>query len=331
MGITIKELSEISGYSCATISRVLSNKGNVKDETREAIEKLLIEHNYRTNVMEIRSSESKKKTIMIIIGDLDNYYYTELLKVIKNDALDRGYTSLIAFTDNSIKEEEAFVNMAIKEHYAGLIFINVRGGKELGELLKKSEIPVVFLNRNIRFSDFDSVTSDNYQGGYMITSYLIEMGHKKIGHIMGHTYSLTAQERRRGYEDAMNDNHLCVTNNSVFLGELNYESGYIYGEYLIKRGLDYSAVFCGNDLMAIGFVDALRDAGVKIPEDISVVCYDDTFFSEKHGLTVVGAEAEKLGKKAVNLLIAKIEDGASEGGSVVFKPKIIKRKSVKRI
>ena len=72
MGITIKELSEISGYSCATISRVLSNKGNVKDETREAIEKLLIEHNYRTNVMEIRSSESKKKTIMIIIGDLDN-------------------------------------------------------------------------------------------------------------------------------------------------------------------------------------------------------------------------------------------------------------------
>lgn len=331
MGITIKELSEISGYSCATISRVLSNKGNVKDETREAIEKLLIEHNYRTNVMEIRSSESKKKTIMIIIGDLDNYYYTELIKIIKKDALDKGYTSLIAFTDNSIKEEEEFVNMAIKERYAGLIFINVRGGKELGNLLKKSEIPVVFLNRNIRFSDFDSVTSDNYQGGYMITSYLIEMGHKKIGHIMGHIYSSTAQERRRGYEDAMNDSNLCVTNNSVFLGGLNYESGYTYGEDLVKRGLDYSAVFCGNDLMAIGFVDALRDAGVKIPEDISVVCYDDTFFSEKHGLTVVGAEAEKLGKKAVNLLIAKIEDGASEGGSVVFKPKIIKRKSVKRI
>lgn len=331
MGITIRELSEISGFSCATISRVISNKGNVKAETREAIEKLLVEHNYRTNIMELRSSESKRKTIMMIVGDLDNNYYTDLIRIMKNDALAKGFVSLIAFSENSIEEEEKFVRMAIKERYAGIIFINVRGGKELGAILKQSGIPVVFLNRSIRFSDFDSVTSDNYQGGYMITSYLIEMGHKKIGHIMGHSYSLTAQERRRGYEDAMNDKNLCVTNHSVFLGELTYESGYVYGENLVKRGLDYTAVFCGNDLMAIGFLDALRDAGVKVPEDISVVCYDDTFLSKRHGLTVVGAEAEKLGKKAVDMLLGKIEGEITDGGSVVFRPKIIKRKSVKSI
>jgi len=331
MGITIKELSELSGYSCATISRVLSNKSNVKKETREAIEKLLIEHNYRTNVMELRNAQAKSKTIMIIVGDLDNSYYIKLIKTIQEEAGQRGYVTLIAFSRNSIEEEASFVNIAIGERYAGIIFMNVRGGEELAAGLKESEIPVVFLNRSVRFSDFDSVTSDNYQGGYMITSYLIEMGHKKIGHIMGQSYSMAARERRRGYEDAMREGKLCVTDNSVLVGELNYDSGYACGEQLVKKGLDYTAVFCGNDLMAVGFVDALKDCGVKIPEDISVVCYDDTFFSERHGLTVVGAEAEKLAVKAVSLLLSKIEGEKTEGASVVYRPKIIVRRSVKKI
>ena len=331
MRITIKELSKLSGYSPATISRVIANKGNVKKDTREAIERLLVEYDYRTNIMELRTSELKRKTIMIIVGDLDNTYYTELIKIIKNDALGRGYTTLIAFSDNSVQEEENFVKMAIKERYAGIVFINVRGGSPIGELLIRSEIPVTFLNRGIRFYDFNSVTSDNYEGGYIITSYLIEKGHKKIGHFMGPSYSMAAQERRRGYEDAMNDKGLHVTNNSIFSGELSWNGGYECGERMIKKGLDYTAVFCGNYSMAIGLVDALRDYSVKIPEDVSVVCYDDTLFTEKYGLTIVGAETEKLGKKAIDLLLSNIEGGVTEGGSVVYKPKIIERHSVKRV
>ena len=331
MGITIKELSEMSGYSPATISRVIANKGNVKKDTREAIEKLLLENNYRTNIMELRTSELKRKTIMIIVGDLDNTYYTELIKIIKNDALERGYTTLIAFSDNSIEEEEHFVNMAIKEKYAGIVFINVRGESDIAELLIQSEIPVIFLNRGIRFYDFNSVTSDNYEGGYLITSYLIGMGHRKIGHFMGPTYSMAAQERRRGYEDAMNDKGLAVTNNSIFSGELSWSGGYECGERMIKKGLDYTAVFCGNYSMAMGLVDALRDYDIKIPEDISVVCYDDTLFTEKYGLTIVGAEVDKLGRKAIDLLVSNIEGRTSDGGSVVYKPKIIVRNSVKKV
>ena len=211
MGITIKELSEISGYSCSTISRVITNKGNVKKETQDAIENLLMKHDYRTNIMELRSLERKQKNILIVVGDLNNYFYTELIRLIKTEALKNAYMPLIAFSEDSISEEEEYVNMAIKECYAGIMFINVRGEKHLSKILKQSQIPTVFLNRGIRFSDFETVTSDNYQGGYIATSYLIEMGHKKIGHIMGHVYSEAAQERRRGYEDAMEHAHLCVS------------------------------------------------------------------------------------------------------------------------
>lgn len=330
MGITIKELAKISGYSCATISRVITNKGNVKEETRKAIAKLLNEHNYRTSVMELRTSGLRQQTIMIVVGDLDNWYYMELIRTIKKEVVEKGYIPIIGYSDNQIKDEEDYVNMAVKEGYAGLIFINVRGSRGLCNILEQKKIPVVFLNRGIRFASFDTISSDNYQGGYMITSYLIEMGHKKIGHLAGSNYSATALERRRGYEDAMRNGKLPVTDNSVYVGDLNRESGFQYGEYIVKNGLDFTAVFCGNDLMAAGLLDALFHFGMKVPEDLSVVCYDDTPISCRAGLTTVGAEPAKMAKRAADMLIAMICDAGNEEGSIIFRPKMTIRNSVRK-
>ena len=228
----------MSGYSASTISRVIGNKGNVKEETRKEIERLIIEQNYRTNVMELRSNEQNTQMVLIIIGELVNFYYLDLIQTLKSELAEYGYTVMIAFTDNSEEEEKSYVKMAMRSHFGGAVFINVRGAEELKKILEEGELPVVFLNRGLRFADFDTVVNDNYQGGYLITNYLIERGHKKIGHLMGHTYSHTARERCRGYEDAMRDAKLPVTNNNVYIGKLNYESGFDYGEYLVKRGLD---------------------------------------------------------------------------------------------
>lgn len=331
MGITIKELSEISGYSAATISRVVSKKGNVKKETREAIEKLLEMYQYSSKPKTGSDAGTDDLIIMVIIGELHSYYYMELLSVIKSESGKYGIRMLIGFTDNSMEEEERYVRMAMEQQYAGLLFINVRGGEALTFLLNHGNIPVVFLNRGIRFADFDAVISDNYRGGYMITSYLIRMGHRKIGHLMGHTYSSAAQERRRGFEDAMKDAALPVTGSSVYVGELTYESGYQYGEYLIKKGLDYTAVFCGNDTMAVGLRTALERAGVRVPEDISLVCYDDTLYAGNAGLTTVGALPEKLASRAMEMLYMKIQGKHAEGGTVVYRPQITERNSVRKI
>ena len=107
MGITIKELSEISGYSITTISRVITNKGNVKKETKEAVKKLLVQYNYRTNVMDFLKSEQSSKIIMVILGVLDNFYYSSLIKVIKEKTETYGYSVLIGYTDNSLEEEDS--------------------------------------------------------------------------------------------------------------------------------------------------------------------------------------------------------------------------------
>ena len=331
MSITIKELSEISGYSAATISRVVSKKGNVKKETREAIEKLLEMYQYSSKPKTGSDGGTDDPIIMVIIGELHSYYYMELLSVIKSESGKYRIRMLIGFTDNSMEEEERYVRMAIEKQYAGLLFINVRGGEALADILLHGNIPVVFLNRGIRFADFDAVIGDNDRGGYMITSCRSQMVHRKIGHLMGHTYSSAAQERRRGFEDAMNDAALPVTGSSVHVGELTYESGYQYGEYLIKKGLDYTAVFCGNDTMAVGLRTALERAGVRVPEDISLVCYDDTLYAGNAGLTTVSASPEKLASKAMEMLYMKIQGKQAEEGTVVYRPQITERNSVRKV
>ena len=331
MGITIKELAEMSGYSASTISRVIANKGNVKDETRKEIERLIIEQNYRTNVMDLRNSEQNTQMIMVVVGELANFYYLDLIHVLKRELAENGYTVMIAFTDNSEADEKNYVRMAIRGRFGGIIFINVRGGSELAQVLEEGGVPVVFLNRGIRFADFDAVINDNYQGGYMITNYLIRRGHKKIGHLMGHTYSSAAQDRRRGYEDAMREAKLPVTNNNVYIGKLNYESGYDYGEYLVKRGLDYTAVFCSNDMMGLGLWRSLEACGLRVPEDISIVSYDSTMYAQSAGLTTISAPSERLAKKGVEMLLSRIAGEQTGGGTIVLKPQIIERISVRTI
>jgi len=332
MGITIKELSEISGYSCSTISRVISGKKNVKKETREAVEQLLLDYNYRTNVMELRSQSQKNKTILVILTDLEDHWLAIQAKGIQEEASRNGFTALAAFSNGVLEEEENFVKMAIRDRYAGVIILNTCGGKALVELLKQSGIPVVFLNQEIRFSGFDCVITDNYQSGYLLTEYLIKKGHRKIGHLMGEASSLIDQERRRGFEDAMRDHGLYLSQNSTQIGKGTFESGYAIGEQLVKKGLDFTAVFCGTYQMAFGLMNALKDYDVKVPEDLSVVCCDNCFHTEYLDITVVEwMDIKKTGKRAMELLLTKINGDDSGNGSVVYRPKLIERKSVRAV
>lgn len=329
MGITIKQLSELSGYSCATISRVLSNKGNVRPETREAVEKLLLEHQYRTNIMELRSRSRRKQTVMVIVGILGTTWYAEQIRVIKSELLLHGYTTLIGFSDNRIEEEENMVRLAIEEDYAGILFLNVRGGDAISALLKQSGIPVVFLNREIQFSGFDAVLGDKYAEGHLITRHLIEMGHRKIGFLLGDEYSLSLQERRRGYEDAMHAAHLYTSDRSIIQTASSYAGGYEAGVRLIERGLDFTAVVCSTELMVLGLVSAMGDYRIAIPEQLSIASCDDGFYPQYYQVTATGGiGAEKTARRASAVLLQKLKDPAAEVGTVVFRPELVVRSSV---
>jgi DNA-binding LacI/PurR family transcriptional regulator len=327
MGITIKELSELSGYSPATISRVITNKGNVKEETRIEIQRLLAEYDYRTSVSDMRKSMYREKIILLLIGDIANQFYTEQIACVSEAIRKNNYIAMVGYCP-SRQEEEDYVRMAIDENYAGLIFFNVKGSEQLSVMLNDSKIPVAFLNRTIRHTSFDSVSSDNYQGGFQATSYLIERGHRRIAHLAGSVNSHTTQERARGYETAMREHDLVVSHHNIYYGNLDRESGYKFGEVIVKEHLGFTAVFCGNDLMADGLMTCFKDYGIRVPEDISIVCYDNTVISRSLNLTVISSNPKKMGERAVELLLHRIHNQNSDKQSVLFSPVIISGKSV---
>lgn len=331
MGITIKELAKISGYSTATISRVITNKGNVRPETREAIEKLLEEQNYRTSIMDLRITKAKTSTVMIITGDLDNWYYMEMIRRLTGLLDQNGYSALIAYTDNDPDREEAFLETAVREQYSGVIFINVRGDDKIREILKNSRLPSVFLNRGIKRAYFNTVCNDNYIGSYNVVSLLIQLGHRKIGHMMGNSYSVTALDRRRGYTEAMENHGLPVTGSSIFQGRYDWKSGFEYAEYIVKKGMDFTAVFIGSYQMTEGFLDGMKLYGVSIPEDISVACFDETPSMERAGITTVCSDPMKMARGAVELLQKSIEDPLAETKRVYQEPVIIRRNSIAQL
>lgn len=331
MGITIKELSELSGYSQSTISRVITNKGNVKKETRENVEKLLRKYDYRTNIMELRASGKIKSNVMIIVGDLHNWYYMEMISEINKILKKHEYVPVIGFSDNNEQIQNEYVQKAYDENFAGVIFLNAADGDGLKELLAQEKCPIIFLNRSVKSMNIDAICTDNYKGGYLATDYLIQMGHRKIAHLTGTMYSATTFERMRGYEEAMKAANLPVTNNSIYYGNLKSDSGYEFGVDYVKKGLDFTAVFCGNDLMAMGFMDAMRDFGVNIPEDISVICYDDTplVANGRIKMTTVSVEPSRMAKGAVDLLFGKINGEQQDARTILYSPHLSLRDSVK--
>ena len=331
MGITIKDLSEMSGFSTATISRVISNKGNVKQETREAIEKLLIEQNYRTNVMELRHEKARKHTVCIITGDLVNWYYMETLRNLVRLLDEAGYSAYIGFSDNDPVKEEKILREAVDDGCAGVMFFNVCGNENIKTILNQTAIPVVFLNRGIKAAYFNAVCNDNFNGAYQAVSYLITEGHRKIGHLMGNSFSVTAQDRRNGYVEAMEDHGLLVSGSSIYQGSYSWETGFAYGEHIIKKGLDFTAVFIGNYQMAEGFIDCMHDYGVIIPDRISVICFDETPEMRRNRITTICARADKMAGSAADLLIRQIEDPTVQSRRIYEEPVLIKRGSVKRL
>ena len=331
MGLTIKDLAKISGYSTATISRVISNKGNVKPETREAIEKLLIEQNYRTNVMELRHARSKNKTVVIITGDLENWYYMETIRDVIRILEEEGFHALIGFSDNRQEKEEKLLREAISDSCAGVIFLNVCGSDNIRTILTESSFPAVFLNRSIKTAYFNAVCNDNFNGAYQAVSYLINMGHRRIGHLMGSSSSTTAQDRKNGYIEAMEDHGLSVSKNSIYQAPYSWESGFEYGEHIIKKSLDFTAVFIGNYQMTEGLIDCMHEYGVDIPDMISIICFDETPSMRRSRVSTICAEPKKMAAAAVELLTAQILDPEAMTKRIYQEPILIKRSSVKRL
>ena len=333
MKITIKELSDKSGYSVSTISRVLANKENVKKETRQAIERLLIENNYRSGSYNTRVAKGVQKLVLIVVNDIANQFYVKTLQKMQELFVQEGLLPLIAVSENIIELEEKYVSTAQDIHLAAIVLMTPMESENLKKLISGSRVPVVLANRYLRSLDTDVVCVDNYRGGYMATEYLLQHGLRKIYHVAGYQNSTASNDRRRGFSDALRDHQIIFNNDMVYQGNMKRSGGQAFAEYYLKNRGNIEGVFFANDMMTTGFLDVLYEKGLRVPDDVSVICFDDSpAVTEGHvKVTTVSIDANTIGEQVASIVMQRINGIQSKVCKIIFPPTIQKRESVKKV
>jgi LacI family transcriptional regulator len=329
MSVTIRDVARVSGLSIATISRALSKSNTVKPETRQLVLQTAQELGYHYQPHG-RKDVNRQHIVMLVVGDIMNLFYLGIIKGISDLLSEQSIKLAIFNSDYDPSREEEFVRYADESKYDGIIMITAMETAGLVSLLKTVTCPVVLANRYIRSMDLNAVCIDNYRGGYMAASYLVEMGHQRIAHLAGQKNSTASQDRERGFRDAMNDHQLPIDEKAVHYGNLKRDSGFEFGKYFLSDLQGYSAVFCANDLMAAGFCDAIIEGGMAIPEDVSVICFDDSpaAVSGPVKLTTISRDPYPMGRAAAEMMIEELSGKEQKRRKIVFPPTLSVRNSV---
>lgn len=336
MGKTLIEISKEIGVSTATISRVLNGESNVSNETRElvmtAVNAMGFEKRTRRRSSELRNNG----TVMIIAGQLHNPIILGFIDGIRKRLKKEKMRTVVALSDYDTMIECDTLNYASKNGFSGIFMLNAIECKKLVSEVKSAKTPVVFVNRYLRELDTDVVTVDNYRCGYMATSYLIERGHRKIYHLSGPKTSMTCRDRAQGFIDAAKLAGLEASEFSIFFGDRTYKSGCEFGAMLLRMDAQKrpSAVFSATGLMAAGMVDTLRGGGIRVPDDISVICNDD--YSRDYmpcpiDFTTIEQDPAVMGETAAELMLERISSPSLPPKRIVFPPVLTEHNSVLRI
>lgn len=336
MKVTIKDVSQKAGVSITSVSQVLNGKDiRISEEKRQLILKVAEELNYSPNPFASKLKTNRSGMIGVIIPDISNPYFVEVAKGIIGKAREHNIDVLISDSNNKVEND--IVNFEkLKNTGADGIILSSSGANnaELSELIHyasyNEKYPVVLLDRDNIDYNCNTVLIDNFNGGYLAGKHLIELGHEKIACILGPKDLNSTKNRLKGFEKALEDFGLTQDESLLAFGDYSLQSGYEASKYL--DGKDFTAIFAFNDVMAFGTMKYYKERKVRIPEDLSIIGFDNISFAEylDHSLTTVGQPIQKLGEKALELLMNAMESDDDAKTGIVLEPKLIQRSSTAR-
>jgi DNA-binding LacI/PurR family transcriptional regulator len=326
---TLKEVAEISGVSVATVSRVLNDYQHVSTETRKKVLKAIKQLNYRPSRVARRLRKRGAQILGLVIADISNPYYSAVIQSIENIAYANKYSMLLCNSSEEPKRERMHLEILIEEQVAGVIISPVDEFSISCKAFLDQGIPVVAIDRRFRNLEINSVLVDNVMGAFDATNHLIQLGHRRIGLIAGPSHLTTGRERQEGYEKAILENHLDLDTNLIKNGDFKQKSGYTITLELLQGKDAPTAIFVSNNLMTLGSLNAIHDLGLRIPQDVAIVGFDDLSWAPSLNppLTAVAQPTHELGKWAVNLLLQGVTDNSREPVEIILKPSLIVRES----
>jgi len=303
---TIRQVAAAAKVSVATVSRALENPDVVAQNTLRRVRAVIQELGYTPNAQAQMLRTSKTRLVIALVPDIANPFFSEVIRGIEQVAHANKYGVLLGDTQNSPVREQAYADMVPSRQADGLIMLVPRLPKEFA----RKPFPLVNACEYVPDPAVTSVYVDNVAGALSAVTHLVTLGHRSIACISGPRPSAICIDRERGYELALRKAKLRVDRDLMAVGDFSVESGIRATEGFLAAGKRFTAIFCANDEMAIGALQALRAHGLRIPQDVSIVGFDDIRFARYTDppLTTVAQPKEELGKQAMTALLEILDN-----------------------
>jgi len=329
--VTIKDVARASGVSPMTVSRVINHDRRVRPETRRRVEAAIAELGYVPSRLARGLSGRKTGTIAMIVPDVANPFFTLMVRGAEDVARRAGYRIILCDTRADLALERDVVEEMIAHRVEGIAIAPVSDGSRPHlRRLARFGVPFVLLDRTVNGVDADVVLGDSVGGAERLVDHLVALGHRRIGMIVEADDVSTARDRRRGYGQALERAGLPLDRALIALSTVDPQGGYVGMQELLATDPAPTAVFTVNNLVALGAIEAVRAAGLEVPDDVALVCFDDIEYASRlyPFLTVMVQPAETFGTLGTQLLLERIRgDGHRRSRVVVLPAEFIVRRS----
>ena len=326
---TIYEVSELAGVSLATVSRVINKSDKVRAQTRQKVEAAMKELGFRPNSFAQSLASNRSNSVGILVPELHGPFFGAMLASIELELRNQGkHVIITAGHSDAEREKEGIEFLASRRCDALILFVFAIPNEHI-MILRESSIPVVVIGRLIPGMEDDCVSLDNEIGGYIATKSLIESGHRQLACITGPLWKNDGQQRLAGFKRALAEFGLTFDPRLMAEGDYEESSGRKGMQQLLQSGTDFTGLVCANDVMAAGAIEVARGNGMKIPDDLSVVGFDNVFFTRymHPQLSTIDYPVDTMGQMAARCVLRDVYGETGLDIQCRFEPKLVQRAS----
>jgi LacI family transcriptional regulator len=333
MNPTIKDVAELAKVHPSTVSRVINGDSRISEKTKNKVLLIIKKLGYTPNAIARGLKTKRTYTLGMLIPDITNPFFAELARGVEDAASKNSFNIILCNTDDKLKKERTYLEILREKRVDGLILgtSHIRD-KSILELEKK-KFPYILISRNVERLNKNCIIIDDLVGGMMATEYLIKLGHHRIAHISGPLKTRSGLNRLKGYQLALKKFKIEYNDELVGEGDFRIRGGYQVMKRFLKLTKPPTAIFAANDLLALGAMQAIQKKNFYIPEDFSIIGFNDIELASfvYPSLTTIRQPILEMGNLAVKMLLNIIIDGEFNQKRVILQPKLIIRGSCKKV